>query len=117
MTLKEAIQKDGQRHLYVKSAVTSETIQQIQSHVSIIFYPIFIFLSFFSLPRSLMNFLNRLASGVYLILISLFYTNAENFLIDSQFILNQSQKFIFFIKNIILYLISIYFNQMYLNTE
>ena len=27
MTLKEAIQKDGQRHLYVKSAITSGTTQ------------------------------------------------------------------------------------------
>ena len=27
MTLKEAIQKDGQRNLYVKSAITSGTIQ------------------------------------------------------------------------------------------
>ena len=26
MTLKKAIQKDGQRHLYVKSAITSGTI-------------------------------------------------------------------------------------------
>ena len=29
MTLKEAIQKDGQRHLYVKSAITSGTTQYI----------------------------------------------------------------------------------------
>ena len=27
MTLKEAIQKDGQRHLYAKSAITSGTTQ------------------------------------------------------------------------------------------
>ena len=27
MTFKEAIQKDGQRHLYVKSAITSRTTQ------------------------------------------------------------------------------------------
>ena len=27
MTLKEAIQKDGQRHLYVKSVITSGTTQ------------------------------------------------------------------------------------------
>ena len=27
MTLKEAIQKDGQIHLYVKSAITSKTTQ------------------------------------------------------------------------------------------
>ena len=27
MTLKEAIQKDGQRHLYVKPAITSGTTQ------------------------------------------------------------------------------------------
>ena len=27
MTLKEAIQKDGQRHLYVKSTITSGTSQ------------------------------------------------------------------------------------------
>ena len=27
MTLKEAIQKDGERHLYVKSAITSGTNQ------------------------------------------------------------------------------------------
>ena len=30
MTLKEAIQIDGQRHLYVKSAVTSGTTQYIR---------------------------------------------------------------------------------------
>ena len=29
MTLKEAIQKDGQRHLYVKSAIPSGTIQYV----------------------------------------------------------------------------------------
>ena len=29
MTLEEAIQKDGQIHLYVKSAITSETNQYI----------------------------------------------------------------------------------------
>ena len=30
MKLKKAIQKDGQRHLYVKSAITSETTQYKQ---------------------------------------------------------------------------------------
>ena len=34
MTLKEAIQKDGQRHLYVKSAITPGT-PQYQIFVSI----------------------------------------------------------------------------------
>ena len=29
MTLKEAIQKDGQRHLYVKSAITFGTTQYV----------------------------------------------------------------------------------------
>ena len=32
MTLKEAIQKDGQRHLYVKSAITSEVTQYLLSY-------------------------------------------------------------------------------------
>ena len=31
MTLTEVIRKDGQRHLYVKSVITSGTTQYIQS--------------------------------------------------------------------------------------
>ena len=37
------------------------------------------------LPRSLMNFLNQLASRVYLILIPLFFSEAEKYFIYSQF--------------------------------
>ena len=33
MTLTEVIQKDGQRHLYVKSAITSETTQYVDSKI------------------------------------------------------------------------------------
>ena len=34
-SLKEAIQKDGQRHLYVKSAITSGTTQYIHMCIEI----------------------------------------------------------------------------------
>ena len=36
MTLKEAIQKDGQRHLYVKSAITSETTQYVNLSLKLV---------------------------------------------------------------------------------
>ena len=35
MTLKEAIQKDSKRHLYVKSAITSGTIQYLHCNKKI----------------------------------------------------------------------------------
>ena len=44
MTLKEAIQKDGQRHLYVKSSIASGTTQYIVNEGPIDFvivYPLF----------------------------------------------------------------------------
>ena len=45
MTLKEANQKDGQRHLYVKSAIITGTTQYVvykKSHLTELYLPIYL---------------------------------------------------------------------------
>ena len=61
-----------------------------------------------------MNFLNRLASGVYLILIALFYSKAQKYFIDSQFSHSSNiyfesiSKVRLFLKNIFISYIDIF---------